>query len=29
VQVFRIRDGEILLFRGYWNPQSLAQGLDT
>ena len=23
VQVFRIHDGEILLFRDYWNPQDL------
>jgi ketosteroid isomerase-like protein len=29
VQVFRIRDGEILLFRDYWNPQGLAQALNT
>lgn len=29
VQVFRIRDGEILLFRDYWNPQDLAGALDT
>lgn len=29
VQVFRIRDGQILLFRDYWNPQGLAEALDT
>jgi ketosteroid isomerase-like protein len=29
VQVFRIRDGEILLLRDYWNPQGLAQALNT
>ncbi|MGI8335776.1 nuclear transport factor 2 family protein [Actinomadura scrupuli] len=28
VQVFRIRDGEILLFRDYWNPQGLARALN-
>jgi ketosteroid isomerase-like protein len=28
VQVFRIRDGEILLFRDYWNPQGLAEALN-
>ncbi|MFF4414734.1 nuclear transport factor 2 family protein [Streptosporangium sp. NPDC001559] len=28
VQVFRIRDGKILLFRDYWNPQSLAEALN-
>ncbi|WP_214416478.1 nuclear transport factor 2 family protein [Sphaerisporangium fuscum] len=27
VQVFRVRDGEIVLFRDYWNPQGLAEAL--
>ncbi|MEV4297202.1 nuclear transport factor 2 family protein [Microbispora rosea] len=27
VQVFRIRDGRILLLRDYWNPMGLADAL--
>jgi len=28
IQVLRVRDGEIVTFRDYWNPQSLATLLD-
>ncbi len=27
MQVFRIRDGRILLLRDYWNPMGLADAL--